>query len=134
MAKLTPEGRVKASIRALLAAQGITYIKTPTTAGYGTSGDFDIRCVYKGMSIGIEAKATPQDLPTMLQTKNALDHYEAGGISVLVHDSNLMAFASVLKLIETGALDQPIINWPANALAAYQRHKESSDATIEITG
>lgn len=127
MATVTPEGKVKHLVRGVLKGAGITYIKTPTTAGYGTSGDFDMRCLFNGVSIGIECKATDKDMPTTLQTKNAIDHYHAGGISICIHRGNVGILYAIINNVASG-VRTPMLYWPDEAMNKLL-NKENNDET-----
>lgn len=126
----TPEGKVKRAVRALLREFNVNYVKTPTTAGYGSSGDFDIRCVFHGVSVGIETKATDKDMPTRLQTKNAVEHYEAGGVSMCIHKTNVTALRMLLTRLQRRHPVGPELYWPQKALDDYNMKKESGDVQV----
>lgn len=89
------ERDVKAAISALLKKHG-GYWVMPMTFGYGASGHPDfVGCVY-GRAFGIEAKATPKQLPRPLQLKRLDELQRAGGISLVIHNENLSALAGLL--------------------------------------
>lgn len=129
----TPESLVKKKVRELLNARGVTYIKTPMSVGYSSVGDFDIRCLYKGASIGIETKATDRDMPTVLQTDNALAHFTAGGISLCIHDTNVFMIGHVLNMIDEHprAAHQRLL-WPDAALNKYYQQQKGNDDVVVI--
>ena len=97
MAKQTPEGRVKAAVKKMLEERG-AYFFLPVSNGMGAMGIPDILACLKGRFIGIEAKAG-NNKPTDLQTLNLKRIDEAGGLAMVVNETNL----SVLEVM----LDDP---------------------------
>lgn len=94
----TPESKVKAKIHAMLKARGayaVNYIGG-ISANNGTP---DILACLQGRFIGIEAKAG-KNKPTDLQTLNLKRIHDAGGLAMVVNETNL----SVLEVM----LDDPI--------------------------
>lgn len=83
----TPEGKVKARVKKLLAEHG-AYHFMPATHGYGSSGIPDVAACLHGKFIGIECKANGGK-PTALQLKNLRELSSAGGIAVLVDETGL---------------------------------------------
>ena len=93
----TPEAKVKAKIHAMLKARGayaVNYIGG-ISANNGTP---DILACLQGRFIGSEAKAG-KNKPTDLQTLNLKRIDEAGGLAMVVNETNL----SVLEVM----LDDP---------------------------
>ena len=94
----TPESLVKKKIHALLKkhnAYAVNYV-----GGLGTNnGTPDILACLNGRFIGIEAKAG-KNKPTDLQTLNLKRIDEAGGLALVVNETNL----NVLEVM----LDDPI--------------------------
>ena len=83
----TPESKVKAKIHAMLKARGayaVNYIGG-ISANNGTP---DILACLKGRFIGIEAKAG-KNKPTDLQTLNLKRIDEAGGLALVVNETNM---------------------------------------------
>jgi hypothetical protein len=74
---MTPEGKVKASIRALLAQYEPRMEYWPVPSGYGKPS-LDCLLLYKGEFIGIEAKR-PGAKPTRLQSVTISQIVAAGG-------------------------------------------------------
>ena len=94
----TPESKVKAKIHALLKAHGayaVNYIGG-ISANNGTP---DILACLHGRFIGIEAKAG-KNKPTDLQTLNLKRIDDAGGLALVLNETNL----NVLEVM----LDDPI--------------------------
>lgn len=83
----TPEGRVKAKVKALLNKYSVYYFM-PATGGYGRSGIPDIVCCLFGKFIAIECKAGKGKL-TDLQTRELARIVGAGGIAYMVNEDNL---------------------------------------------
>ena len=93
----TPESKVKAKIHAILKAHGayaVNYIGG-ISANNGTP---DILACLNGRFIGVEAKAG-KNKPTDLQTLNLKRIDEAGGLAMVINETNL----SVLEVM----LDDP---------------------------
>lgn len=83
----TPESKVKAKIHALLKAHGayaVNYIGG-ISANNGTP---DILACLNGRFIGIEAKAD-KNKPTDLQTLNLKRIHEAGGLALVINETNI---------------------------------------------
>lgn len=83
---MTPEGKVKASVKAWLKARGIWYC-TPAGTGFGASGVPDFLCCWQGRLLAIEAKAQGnRHGTTQLQDKQLAAIAAAGGIALVVDD------------------------------------------------
>lgn len=98
MAK-TPEKKVKDQVVALLKQRGAYYFY-PVTSGFGTSGVPDIVACHRGVFIGIECKAG-KNKPTALQEKNLKLIDEAGGIALVINESNVSDVADTLTIIDS---------------------------------
>jgi hypothetical protein len=83
----TPEKKVKQKVVALLKGMG-AYHFFPVTGGYGTSGVPDIVGCYRGLFFGIECKAGTNK-PTGLQIKNLAAITAAGGIALVINETNI---------------------------------------------
>ena len=83
----TPEAKVKAKIKAILKAHNI-YYAMPIGTGYGNSGVPDFLCCAYGYFIAIEAKAG-KGTTTALQEKNLTNVREAGGVALVINETNL---------------------------------------------
>ena len=82
----TPEGKVKAKIKAWLKKRGVWYC-TPIGSGYGVSGVPDFLCCYNGLFLAIEAKAPgKRSNTTALQDKQIEGIRTAGGKAIVVDD------------------------------------------------
>ena len=84
---MTPEGRVKAKVKAVLASAGAYYVM-PVTSGYGSSGAPDFLVCYGGRFVGIECKAG-KGKTTALQEKNLAQIRSAGGLAIVINEENI---------------------------------------------
>ena len=94
---MTPEGKVKAKVIAILKAHGAYYF-FPVTGGYGRSGVPDIIACLNGYFIGIECKANGNK-PTALQEKNLMDITMAGGVSLVANEQNIGELSAFLGTV-----------------------------------
>jgi Holliday junction resolvase len=83
----TPEGKVKAKIKAILKAHNV-YYAMPMGTGYGSSGVPDFLCCANGEFLAIEAKAG-KGTTTALQDKNLRDIEAAGGRALVINEESL---------------------------------------------
>ena len=84
---MTPEGRVKKSIRALLDELGAYYVM-PVTNGFGKQGAPDFLVCINGKFIGIEAKAG-KGKTTALQELNLAHIQRAGGDAYVIYENDI---------------------------------------------
>jgi Holliday junction resolvase len=91
----TPEKLVKDKIRKILKEHGV-YYAMPMGTGYGNSGVPDFLCCVNGKFLAIEAKAG-KGIPTALQEKNLRDIKVAGGIALVVNETNIEELKTWLK-------------------------------------
>jgi len=91
----TPEAKVKKQCTEMLKFLECYYFY-PVTGGYGKSGVPDIVGVYQGRFFGIECKAG-DNKPTALQKKNLIEIERAGGLSLLINETNVKHLESYLK-------------------------------------
>ena len=96
----TPEKKVKRKVVELLKGMGAYYF-FPVTGGYGTSGVPDIAGCYRGLFFGIECKAGTNK-PTPLQTKNLAAITAAGGIALVINETNIAEVAIALRAANNG--------------------------------
>jgi len=92
---MTPEKKVKQRVVAQLKTIGAYYFY-PVTAGYGTSGVPDVVCCHQGRFIGIECKAG-KGKTTALQEKNLNDIRDAGGVALVINETNVDQLLELLK-------------------------------------
>lgn len=83
----TPESKVKARIKKLLAEYNV-YYAMPIGSVFGNSGVPDFLCCVKGEFLAIEAKAG-KGKTTALQEKHLKDIREAGGLALVVNEDNI---------------------------------------------
>lgn len=83
----TPESKVKAKIKKLLAEYDV-YYAMPIGTMFGNSGVPDFLCCVRGRFLAIEAKAG-KGKTTALQEKHLADIREAGGLALVVNEDNL---------------------------------------------
>lgn len=84
---MTPEAKVKLKIHAALKAQG-AYAVNYIGGLHANSGTPDILACLDGRFIGIEAKAG-SNKPTELQLHNLRRIDEAGGLALVINETNL---------------------------------------------
>jgi Holliday junction resolvase len=94
---MTPEGKVKKQVTAILKQYGAYYF-SPVTGGFGASGVPDIIACYKGRFIAIECKAG-NNKPTALQLKNIDDIDRQGGITAVINEDNIWTVERFLKYL-----------------------------------
>ena len=94
----TPESLVKKKVHALLKARG-AYAVNYIGGQYANAGTPDILVCYKAHFIGIECKAGRGKL-TMLQFKNLRDINNAGGVALVINETNLDYITETLNAIE----------------------------------
>lgn len=108
----TPEGKVKAKVRKVLAERG-AYVHCPMTHGYGSSGVHDILVLFHGRFLSIECKAKPSGKPTALQTKHAREVAAQGGHVLLIHSENIEEVEKTLDIMQDPSIigDARVV-WP----------------------
>lgn len=100
MGNLTPEGKIKRKVNALLDSNDIWHF-SPANNGFGKSGIPDIIAIVNGQFVGIECKADPSKKPTALQRKRADEIHAAGGLWFLVRcEEDIVVLAASLKLLK----------------------------------
>ena len=92
---MTPEKKVKTKVKKILDELG-AYHFFPATGGYGASGVPDIIVCWKGNFYGIECKANGNK-PTALQMKHLTDIHFAGGISIVVDETNIDELLNIMR-------------------------------------
>jgi hypothetical protein len=98
----TPEARVKAKVKNLLARYKV-YFFMPATHGYGSSGVPDIVACMQGKFIGIETKANG-GVPTALQMKNLMSIVDNKGISIIIDETGIGLFQLMLATWTTSGM------------------------------
>ena len=97
---MTPEGKVKMKIKAILKEEGV-YYAMPIGTGFGNSGIPDFLCCVNGRFLGIEAKANGGK-PTELQKKNLKDIETSGGYTAIINEnaSDLQYLRELIKQLK----------------------------------
>lgn len=96
----TPESKVKKKVHTLLKERG-AYAVNYIGGAYANNGTPDILACLCGRFIGIECKAG-KGKPTALQIKNLRDIDHAGGLSLVVNETNLEYLTECLDDIKAG--------------------------------
>lgn len=84
---MTPEAKVKAKVKKILADMG-AYYAMPLGTGFGNSGVPDFLVCFQGAFVGIECKANGNK-PTALQLHHMMQIRKAGGRSFVVDETNI---------------------------------------------
>lgn len=92
---MTPEAKVKKKVVRILKDAGAYYFY-PVTGGYGRSGVPDVVVCLGGYFLGIECKAG-KNKPTPLQQKNLDDIAKAGGVALVINETNLGLLETTIK-------------------------------------
>lgn len=92
---MTPEGKTKAKIKAMLKKYDV-YYAMPMGTGFGNSGVPDFLCCINGFFLGIEAKAGKGKV-TALQNKNLDSITTAGGMALVVNEDSMEYLEAKLK-------------------------------------
>ena len=80
---MTPEGKVKAAVKKLLAAHG-AYVYMPVSNGMGAPA-LDFICSYHGKFLSIETKAGSKPM-TPRQANTAKSIEAGGGVTFLINE------------------------------------------------
>jgi len=91
----TPESKVKAKCTDLLKAVGVYYF-FPVANGMGRAGIPDIICCARGRFLAIECKAG-KGTTTALQEKELAAIRAAGGVALVINESNLTLLGDTIK-------------------------------------
>jgi hypothetical protein len=91
----TPENAVKAKCTDLLKAVGVYYF-FPVANGMGRAGIPDIICCARGRFLAIECKAG-KGTTTALQEKELAAIRAAGGVALVINESNLTLLGDTIK-------------------------------------
>jgi len=93
---MTPEAKVKKKIKETLNSMG-AYFLQPIGTGFGSNGATDIVACYKGLFIGIEAKAG-KGKTTALQEFNLKKIEGMGGLALVVNEMNVLLLEELIEL------------------------------------
>lgn len=92
---MTPEAKVKAKVKKVLNELG-AYYAMPVTGGYGNSGVPDFLICKAGLFYAIECKANGNK-PTALQLKHLEDVRKAGGVALVIDESNVNQLKELMQ-------------------------------------
>ena len=92
---MTPEAKVKAKVKKILMEME-AYYAMPMGTGFFSSGVPDFLVCKGGLFYGIECKANGNK-PTALQLKNLEDIRKAGGVAIVVDESNVDQLKELIK-------------------------------------
>lgn len=90
----TPESKVKAKIHAMLKEHG-AYAVNYIGGAFANNGTPDILACFRGRFYAIEAKAG-KNRPTDLQLSNLRRISEAGGVALVINETNLIYLEDLL--------------------------------------
>jgi hypothetical protein len=97
MSAMTPEGKIKKTVTALLKQHGLWYF-FPAANGMGRAGIPDVIAIVDGHFLGIEVKADKTKKPTELQKLCGREIEAAGGTWLVVCDAiTLAVLAAVIE-------------------------------------
>lgn len=91
----TPEGKVKAKVKALLNKHN-AYHFMPATGGYGRSGIPDIIACIDGLFVAIECKANNGKV-TALQARELETIAGNGGVTFIIYEDNIHVLETFLN-------------------------------------
>ena len=83
---MTPEGKVKKRVKAILNSFERVYFEMPVPTGYGKSG-LDFSCCVNGHALFIETKA-PGEEPTPRQRETMMKQLDAGASVFIVSNTD----------------------------------------------
>ena len=105
---MTPEGRVKAKIKALLKKHEVWNF-VPVSGGMGAHGIPDIIACHRGKFFGIEAKAPNKKNNVSALQKMQLNGIKAsGGIAMVVATDDDIEYLEAILEAMTKAADDPL--------------------------
>lgn len=96
----TPEVKVKAKIKAMLAKHGV-YYAMPIGTMYGNSGVPDFLCCVAGRFLAVEAKANGGKT-TALQDRHIEQINKLGGTALVIHENNLPLLEQAITELQRG--------------------------------
>jgi Holliday junction resolvase len=92
---MTPEAKVKKRIKETLDSMG-AYFLQPIGTGFGANGAPDIVACYKGLFIGVEAKAG-KGKTTALQEFNLKRIEGMGGLALVINEMNVSQLRELIE-------------------------------------
>jgi len=91
-----PESKVKDAVKKLIKLHKAYYVM-PIGGGYSVVGVPDFLICHKGRFIGVETKAG-RNKPTAMQHKNLRDIELAGGVSLVINETNIHELEEILNI------------------------------------
>ena len=110
----TPEGAVKKAALKLLASAGAFHFM-PVSNGMGRMGIPDIICCLHGRFVAVEVKAG-KGRPTQLQLKALRQIDEAGGVALVINETNLDYLKECLADVQQARSNWRIFDRPQKDL------------------
>jgi hypothetical protein len=95
---MTPEGKVKKSVKDILKARGVWYYM-PVSFGMGRAGIPDFLCLHRGKFFAIETKAG-KNPPTKLQERVIATLRQHGASVLVVNEENVADITALLDYVE----------------------------------
>ena len=92
---MTPEAKVKAKVKKILVETG-AYYAMPVGTGFGNAGVPDFLICKAGLFYGIECKANG-NRTTALQEKHLADIRRAGGVALVIDETNVDTLKELLE-------------------------------------
>jgi hypothetical protein len=92
---MTPEAKVKKKVKEILKSVG-AYYAMPMGTGFGNSGVPDFLVCFQSKFFGIECKANGNK-PTALQESNLERIRDAGGIAIVIDETNVNNLMEMMK-------------------------------------
>lgn len=92
---MTPESKVKAKVKKVLKEMEVYWVM-PMGTGFFSSGVPDFLVCKGGLFYGIECKANGNK-PTALQLKNLEDIRKAGGVALVVDETNVNQLKELMQ-------------------------------------
>lgn len=96
----TPEKKVKDKVVAILKQEGAYYF-FPATHGFGRSGVPDVVACVNGYFLAVECKAG-KNKPTALQIREIENIRHAGGVAVVVNETNWDMLPELIRKLKRG--------------------------------
>ena len=96
----TPEKKVKDKVVAILKQEGAYYF-FPATHGFGRSGVPDVVACVNGYFLAVECKAG-KNKPTALQIREIENIRHAGGVAVVVNETNWDMLPELVRKLKRG--------------------------------
>lgn len=97
----TPEGRIKAKVKALFKRYNVWYFM-PANNGYGRAGVPDFIACANGKFIGVETKADGTKKATPLQIACGQEIVRNGGYFIIVYDDDTLAILEAYLVVVIG--------------------------------